>query len=254
MLSAIQTLFETKIMAADADRQWDAPFSCPACGSPVILKQGRIITPHFAHKPPVTCEYGLGESEQHRIIKTEIFNALRDHGKAAVELEKRLGPAITDIYFETKSGQKIAVEVQISKLTMDKIIARTMTYHQLGVYVLWLVPWKDELNERRYSPSQYEKWLHVLNFGKVYYHLEGLEVVPVHFAPYELEVPESGYYDSTGNYNGFGGYKRKSKRYRTPIQDEDTVNIATDFQSRTTVKRDFGGFSIPSARIYMVKQ
>jgi len=38
---------------------WDAEkggaFRCPNpdCGASLVLKQGRIVTPHFAHKPPL---------------------------------------------------------------------------------------------------------------------------------------------------------------------------------------------------------
>lgn len=48
-----------------------APFCCPECDSEVILRVSSVRLSNFAHKPPVTCEYGKGESEVHLEEGTE---------------------------------------------------------------------------------------------------------------------------------------------------------------------------------------
>lgn len=57
-----------RIEAREAARGPD--YRCPECGRMVILKKGRIVTHHFAHKPPVDCAWGRGESHAHREAKT----------------------------------------------------------------------------------------------------------------------------------------------------------------------------------------
>lgn len=78
MLTAIRSDSQ-KTLAQDANKI-DAPFTCPECNKNVILRKGLIKTPHFAHKPPVTCQYGQGESEEHRKCKQAIFNCLVEAG------------------------------------------------------------------------------------------------------------------------------------------------------------------------------
>ena len=56
-----------------------APFSCPECNSEVILKKGKVRAHHFAHKPPVDCIYGVGESQKHLTIKRQVYEALVNH-------------------------------------------------------------------------------------------------------------------------------------------------------------------------------
>lgn len=36
-------------------------FFCKDCLKEVVLKKGRVRAHHFAHKSPVTCQYGIGK-------------------------------------------------------------------------------------------------------------------------------------------------------------------------------------------------
>ncbi|HBG35277.1 MAG TPA: hypothetical protein DDX01_08100 [Holosporales bacterium] len=54
----------------------DGPFHCLECLGEVILKKGPKKEHHYAHKPPVNCEYGATESQLHLHAKREIYNAL----------------------------------------------------------------------------------------------------------------------------------------------------------------------------------
>jgi competence CoiA-like predicted nuclease len=89
MLSACNRHGE--VQAAEVEPQ-DGPFFCCACRGPVILKQGHIKIPHFAHPPDAHCIYtSVGESEEHQRTKLEIYQALlRTPGVTDVRLERYL--------------------------------------------------------------------------------------------------------------------------------------------------------------------
>lgn len=232
-----------QIIARDSQKN-EGPFSCPECEEETILKKCRVKVDHFAHKPPVFCSYGQGESELHRECKIKIFDNLIQHEEVKnCQLEKKLGKVIPDIYFEL--GEiPIAIEVQISNLSMSKIIERTEEYNRLGIYVLWLAISSWEIDEERYAPKQWEKWLHATYYGRVYYWVEALNVVAIHFDDYELwvELTEWG-----------GGYGYNSKRYRTPNHGS-VVNILSDFKPTKRLGWKGGNIYVPNCHILTDKQ
>lgn len=254
MLTALNIKSGEKAIASKSIKS-DGIFVCPFCQSEVILKQGSIKIAHFAHKPPSSCEYGSGESELHRRCKEEIYTSLQFIPWLNCELEKPIGVVRPDIYMESKSGRKIAIEVQLSSLSLDRISFRTEQYNRLGVYVLWLpVLNESKLANRpyRYSPSAWEKWLHTLYFGKVYYWNGGLNVKPIHFNEHNHWVEESSWHTASGEACTAGGYQRVSKRYKSPSYGKD-LTITDDF---TTTERDsFNGKDvfIPRAKLLISK-
>ena len=240
MLTSIRVKDNRKIYAASAEKE-DAPFKCPKCGEETILKKGLIKTDHFAHKPPVTCQYGLGESEAHRKCKQDIFDHLVKHEDVLeCEMEKDFDTVVSDIYYRTKN-LRIAIEVQVSSLTMEKIIYRTQKYERLGIYVLWLPLFNKNLNKSRYSPKQWEKWIHATYYGRVYYWLNGLSILPVHFEDYLLYVELTEY---------GGGYDRKSKRYRKPYIG-NPLNLLDDFKPRERNYWTSNTIVVPKCKILM---
>jgi competence protein CoiA len=131
MLSAIRRSDNKKVLAREEVKN-NQPFFCPECNNDTILKKGRIKVHHFAHKPPVTCEYGLGETEQHRRCKMEIYDGLVCHSRFAnCEIERGMGTVRPDIY-ACMDGIQIAIEVQLSTLTLENIIYRTSEYAKRG--------------------------------------------------------------------------------------------------------------------------
>lgn len=50
----IALLNQTRITAAAAERGRE--YRCPNCSKPLVLKKGRVVIHHFAHKPPVLCD------------------------------------------------------------------------------------------------------------------------------------------------------------------------------------------------------
>ena len=215
MLSAIRNRDHQKVLAGQ-ELKSNLPFSCPVCKDEVILRQGSIKIAHFAHKPPVSCKYGSGESESHMRAKIEIYeNLIKSQYVTKCEMERYLETVRPDISCYIQ-GVPVAIEVQISKLSLEEIIYRTIEYGRKGIYVLWLPLFTDKLRAKRYSPALWEKWLHTTYFGRVYYWQEGLNIVPVHFSKHHLYVEEQSWFDSYGQEKSAGGYWKESKRYKNP--------------------------------------
>jgi competence protein CoiA len=237
MLNALSNNGE---VLAEQVNKANGPFSCPMCKGDVIVKKGRINIDHFAHKADSNCSYGQGESEQHRRAKQEIYKALKSHPQVSkLKLERSLGDVRPDISFYLGSIP-IAIEVQVSTLSLDTIDRRTASYAGKGIYLLWVSPYDSAMEyNRRYSPHSWEKYIHAMYFGKVYYWLEYQLLQPVHFDPYRLYVEETEY---------GGGYFRDSKRYRTPRLLEPMM-----ITTLSAIKRkpwNESNIPIPAARLW----
>lgn len=147
----------------------NGPFLCPECDKEVVLKIGTVRLNHFAHKSAKSCDYGAGETDAHRRCKKAIYEALlREPNVKKAALERSLTTCRPDVSAYI-NGVPVAIEVQISTLSMEKIIQRTAEYARKGIYVLWLLQWTPYLDGNRYSPRLWEKWIHAAYFGRVYY-------------------------------------------------------------------------------------
>lgn len=252
MLTSLQKTSGRKVLAHDVTKA-DGPFMCPKCAEETILKKGMIKVHHFAHKPPINCEYGQGESEEHRRCKNEIYEHLCRLGGAICELEKDLGSVVPDIFIDFGENKgKVAIEVQISALTMQQIIHRTKEYCKKGIFILWISIYNPNLEKEKYAPKSWEKWLHTVYYGRVYYWQKELQLLPIHFDDYLLYVEESEWYDPYGGHQYGGGYHKKSKRYRTP-KPGTPVNINSDFQGQHRKSWSKGDIFVPECRIIIDK-
>lgn len=218
-----------------------------------MLRKGPVKIHHFAHKPPILCSYGTGESEEHRKCKIEIFERLlKEPSVTGCEIEKDLGSVRPDIFF-IKAGVPIAIEVQLSTLSIEQIIYRTIEYLQKGVHVLWLPRFRDDLLLERYSPRPWEKWLHTAYFGRIYYWHSNLNMVPVHFEHHYLNVEERSWFEAGGIENSAGGYKKLSKRFKTPLTG-NPVNLIRDFKPLTRKPLITNSYTIPESRLLIDSQ
>lgn len=187
MLTALRESDGQKLGAWEADKR-DRPFVCFCCQRVVTLKQGGILAPHFAHRPPVVCEYGTGESEAHRRCKLAIYETLSaDPRVTKCELERNLGTIRPDVSAYI-GGVPVAIEVQLSALSLTKISYRTSEYARKGIYVLWLPVYHARLEQDLYLPRPWELWLHAAYAGRIYYWLAGATVRPAHFRDYLINV------------------------------------------------------------------
>jgi competence protein CoiA len=238
------------IVEAYFSQKTHGPFSCRDCGDEVILKSGRNRVNHFAHVNPIACKFALGESDTHRQCKIEIFRALqKEPNVTELALELPLGLVRPDVSAKI-NGVPVAIEVQISSLSNETIQQRTIEYARLGIYVLWLLQWTPKLDERRYTPRQWEKWIHASYYGRVYYWLQGATVVPYNFEPYYKTVPKTSWYAEGGKKMTAGGYSKRLKSYRTPVRGKP-LNIAKDFIPKDRDWWEGNGVVVPFGKIYV---
>jgi len=239
-------------VSAYLESKRNAPFVCLDCNEEVILKTGRNRVNHFAHANPIACKFFEGESDTHRQCKFEIFRSLQNaSGVRNVVLERPLGSVRPDVS-AVINGVPVAIEVQISSLSVETIMRRTIDYHQRGIYVLWLLQWTPKLDSSRYTPRLWEKWIHAAYFGRVYYWTEGLNVVSYHFDPHHKTIPKQTWYSEDGEKMTGGGYSQRSKRYRTAVRGR-TFNLATDFAPREREWWEGGGVKVPDAKLFINK-
>ena len=243
---------EGRIAARAAERS-DAPFHCPECRAVVTLHKGPIKIPHFAHKPPVLCEYGAGETDAHRECKTALFDALQAAG-VPCELEKPMDGVRPDIFFLWNNKIPCAVEAQRSNLSVETLARRTLRYRALGVHVLWLALFTEALQEQFYSPRPWEKWLHTAYLGRVYYwrsQVTALQIQPVRFEPFRQQREyHSWYVANDGEPRLSGGYAQVSKRYKKPILGPE-CHLLADFRPVFKPAWEQGNPPMPSRRLFM---
>ena len=111
-------------------------FYCPGCQGQVRLKQGTILRPHFAHIILKDCHYAYeNESAQHLELKSALYRWLKH--EVAVEIEAVLPELgqIADLLVE----ERLALEVQCSSLSIQRLLERTKAYQDQGIEVLWLL-------------------------------------------------------------------------------------------------------------------
>jgi len=232
------------------ESQRNGPFVCVDCNEEVILKAGSSKINHFAHANPIACKYAEGESDAHRRCKLEIFQALqREPSVRNVALERPLGPVRPDVSAYIR-GVPVAIEIQISSLSVETIMHRTIQYAQNGIYVLWLLQWTAELDSDRYAPNVWERWIHATYFGQVYYWVEGLTVVGYHFDPYFKSVPRKSFYSEDGDKITVGWYRRRSKRYRMVVRGVP-LNLVKDFGPKQRYWWEGKGIKVPDAKLFM---
>lgn len=239
-----------EIVTAYLATKAQGPFVCPDCREAVILKASRRSVNHFAHADPLACHHARNESDEHRRCKLEIFEALsRDPRVRSAMLERPLGTNRPDVSAYI-NGVPVAIEVQISSLSLETIAERTMDYARKGIYVLWLLQWTPKLDAPRYTPRLWERWLHAAYFGRVYYWTEGLDVVSYHFEPHLKAVPQTSWYSTKGKQMTGGGYTRRSTRHRTAIR-QGRFNLATDFAPRDRDWWEGQELTVPFAKLFM---
>lgn len=234
------------------------PFYCPECRGELNLKKGKVRIHHFAHKPPFTCQYGNGESEIHYRVKRELFLALSGYPNCRkCEIERRLDGLRPDISLYV-GDYPVAIEIQKSSMAVEDIIKKVDAYNKLGIYLLYLFPESGPkiFNRFRYfdenmgayyhkviRPNQWEKFIHSLFYGRVYFWNGSLEVKAVHFDPYELYIEMSDW---------GGGYYKNSKQMRSPLEYTDgLLHIVEDFKGINRGEYNMEPFTIPCCKLWM---
>ena len=134
------------VSALETSLQRKEPYSCPGCQGVVLLRHGQVMCPHFAHKSLQDCQFfSENESAQHLSLKAALYKSLVNHGEK-VSIEKVLSEMgqIADLFV----GDSLALEVQCSRLSQQRLRERTCAYHQAGYEVRWLLGEELWLNGR----------------------------------------------------------------------------------------------------------
>lgn len=123
-----------RVLATNAHRQ--QPYFCPFCHNVVILKRGKTMISHYAHKSsmPRICHHG--ETQLHYRAKLFIAQSLMQQGYL-VEIE----PYIADIQQipDLIVNHTHAIELQFSAIPITQVINRTKGLQQAGLQVNWIV-------------------------------------------------------------------------------------------------------------------
>ena len=134
------------VSALETSLQRKEPYSCPGCQGVVLLRHGQVMCPHFAHKSLQDCQFfSENESAQHLSLKATLYQSLDNHGER-VCIEKILPELgqIADLFV----GDSLALEIQCSRLSQQRLRERTCAYHQAGYEVRWLLGEELWLNGR----------------------------------------------------------------------------------------------------------
>jgi len=232
---------DNSLVRADSITKDDGPFYCPVCLSDAIVRKCTEKVNHFAHKSRQSPLISAKDQELHNTCRDEIFNALKaefpegNWGKErrieANWKQKGNKERIPDI--SGKIGKKgIAIEVQASAYTLNRIYEKTCDYHKMGIYVLWILPLRGDLGIEPFRPRLFEKYLHSLYFGRVYYCTLGSGTIlqPVHYSPAKRYIEESEWYEGTGEQRTEGGYYLTYKTVKSPNYGQ-IIDIVKDFSA-----------------------
>jgi hypothetical protein len=141
----IAHLGEERIDAEKAKR--DDAFCCPVCREAVILRRGRKVVAHFAHRPRARCIARTGETRAHLEAKRVLLDAFRARG-LRVEAEYATIEVAEDrradvMVWSPGSGTPLAIELQHSRISVPDLERRAHSFARAGIAQLW-VPFLDE--------------------------------------------------------------------------------------------------------------
>lgn len=117
---------------------------CQICEERMIVRQGFIIRPHFAHMRACPMPYASHpESPEHLLGKERMSQWLRQQPALAgttVELEVPIHARkrIADMLVTFPQGHKLAVEIQLAAITTETLQQRTEDYLNDGIDVIWV--------------------------------------------------------------------------------------------------------------------
>jgi Competence protein CoiA-like family len=244
-----------RITAAAAQR--GGAFHCPSCNKTLVLKKGRVVIHHFAHKPPILCDWARGETLAHLEAKSIVHAALAARGvRAELEfsVETLPGDRRADVMAWSPKGQIIAIELQHTSISAEEIAERAFAYARAGAAQMWiafLAPsvWKEALDKgdgtwlvRRFAPKQFELWIDGLTAkaGRWMYDPQSKQFWLVKLMPHEVHEEETIWYAPGGIEHYRPARTRVSRKYRdlvlTGPYQLDALRIALRRRKAFTTK------------------
>lgn len=280
MLTALD-ISKNKCIAWNTDKE-QKPFTCPKCEDEVILKKGNKKVHHFAHKPPINCSFGTGESQKHYEVKKAIYEALlKEPNCSKCELERILDGVRPDVSLKINDSY-VAIEIQNSTIDISLINQRIERYNKLNIHLIWIFPDNnpkillpdskdDGLSKKLCRPKEWEKYLHQLYFGKLYYWQDNANVKPLHLQTYQYRISSgnwieenSEYEDLEGthwyndnideaDYGGYTKYSKTKKEFIFPkLNGKDRIlNIAKHFKAISPKETTFKDKISPYRKLWI---
>lgn len=131
--------------------------SNPDCQAELMVRNGSVVTPHFAHK---ACEcqtdydYHPVSPEHERsklVIGRRRLKRLEPFGKASVEYEVPIPSMkrIADVMIMFNNGIVEAHEIQLAYITTEMLKRRTFNYWEEGIDVRWWIGGKADTEANR---------------------------------------------------------------------------------------------------------
>ena len=259
----------------------ESPFTCPVCGKEVILKKGKIVRHHFAHKTRQDCPYGNNETEIHYEIKKSLYEYLQDKPNCKnCEIEKNYNTVRPDVFVNINSNG-VAIEIQKSKIDVSLIMHRMYEYYKLGIAVLWVLPEKKPVTfiqeteiDKSFSKiygfdtrctfhraTTWEAFIHILFEGKIYYWQGDNTLKAYHFKPYQnkndryLQYEDDKIIDVNENILTKYGYRRYySRYYRRVSTNGKKLYIEKDFSPLLRKETEYQNVKIPQCLIFVDKK
>jgi competence protein CoiA len=236
--SSAKRKIDNSVVFADYVKKENGPFYCPECLSEAIVRLCSEKKNHFAHKSRQSPIILSKDQKLHNQCRDEICVELKNvfpDGKWETErtipVNKNKGTKerIPDISGRI-NGKPIAIEIQFSAYTINRIYDKTVDYAKLGIAVLWIVPLREDLGNEPFRPRLFEKYLHSLYFGKLFYYTVGskTKLNSVHFSPAKRWIKENEWYEEDATHRVEGGFYLTYKTVKIPNYGE-TVDLTTDF-------------------------
>lgn len=175
-----------RVDAREASREH--AYCCPNCEGQVILRRGRIMVPHFAHRPKAVCDWATGETPAHLAAKVAMRDALEARGlRAEVEqvIEGLQGDRRADILAWSPTQEPVAIELQHGSISLAELEARAAAYAAAGVAQIWLpflrpAAWNGARRPRageagdwvmeRHPIRNWERWIEAWGDGELWYY------------------------------------------------------------------------------------
>jgi len=251
MLTALREADRRKVLAREEHRA-HGPFLCAACGAEMQIVKGELRVHHFRHRAESrACAVSRGESPQHLAAKEAVWLALRDSDRvSSAELEYPVGDTNVADVFARIDGFPVAIELQRSAITVEEMTARTLRYHDQGVFVLWLALLDEAHCFSRYAPAAWERWAHAAYGGRVYYWVERDVIQPIHYGPFRERVAERRWVSRDRVEEVAPAYVRTSKSGRTP-EHGPRLSIAQDFTPRRRPAFEGGSVRVPRCSLFV---
>lgn len=240
----------------------DGPFYCPETYESVCVRRCKDKRNHFAYTAAKSPTGGAKESELHENCKQEICSLMQKrfpNGKWELERKtfsadpgKGYARVQPDISGRIENGRGVVIEVQGSTLSIDTIRHRTVEYTKRGAYILWIVPLKKDLGTKLFRPRLFEKFLHSMYYGRIYYWVEGDGTIirPVHLKVAGRDIPVSTWMEGGGERTE-GGYYKEYKKIKAPDYGEE-VDIRDFFTtSRPFFVPENEKLAVPECNIFM---